>query len=113
MLESMRVNLNARKARRKNISVNIRVTDAKEKLNYTLRNQIAVFSDSYKKNADVTLVGTKGEILKYFSEGKAPKNKVKGSRKALKSFFASFDKPNANTINLLLPNNLEKTSLSH
>ncbi len=104
ILETQRVNLNAERASGKELSINIDVSDTGEVANYTVRNEIAVFSLQQDPNADATLTGTKLEMLGYFATGDLDNAKIDGNNQSVDTFFSLFDHDKANDINLVLPN---------
>jgi alkyl sulfatase BDS1-like metallo-beta-lactamase superfamily hydrolase len=104
ILETKRVNLNADRAAGKELSININVSDTGEVANYTVRNEIAVFSLQQDPKADATLTGNKLEVLGYFASGDASKAKIEGNSQSVATFFSLFDQNKANDINLVLPN---------
>lgn len=104
ILATQRVNLNAERAKGQELSINIKVSDTGEVANYTVRNEIAVFSLKQDPNADATLTGNKLEMLGYFTTGDASKAQVTGDNRSVEIFFSLFDHNKANDINLVLPN---------
>ena len=104
ILATQRVNLNAERAKGQELSINIKVSDTGEAANYTVRNEIAIFSLKQDPNADATLTGKKLEMLGYFTTGDASKAQVTGDSKSVETFFSLFDHNKANDINLVLPN---------
>ena len=104
ILATQRVNLNAERAKGQELSINIKVSDTGEIANYTVRNEIAIFSLKQDPNADATLTGKKLEMLGYFTTGDASKAKVTGDNKSVETFFSLFYHNKANGINLVLPN---------
>lgn len=104
ILETERVNLNADRAQGKELSINIKVSDTGEVANYTVRNEIAVFSLEQDPSADATLSGKKLEVLGYFASGDVSNATIEGNRQSVDTFFSLFDHNKANDINLVLPN---------
>ncbi|CDT97325.1 Metallo-beta-lactamase family protein (fragment) [Vibrio coralliirubri] len=104
ILETERVNLNAERAQGKELSINITVSDTGELANYTVRNEIAVFSLQQDPDADATLNGNKLEILGYFHSGDVSHANIDGDSHSVDTFFSLFDHNKANDINLVLPN---------
>ncbi|WP_234496437.1 alkyl sulfatase dimerization domain-containing protein [Vibrio maritimus] len=104
ILETFRVNLNATKAQGKQFSINFEVADTGEIANYTVRNQIAIFSANEDPKADATVQAAKLQVLKLLQDGDASKLMIKGNRQSVDDFFAMFDYNKANNINLVLPN---------
>jgi alkyl sulfatase BDS1-like metallo-beta-lactamase superfamily hydrolase len=104
ILETERVNLNADRAQGKELSINIKVSDTGEVANYTVRNEIAVFSLEQDPSADATLSGKKLEVLGYFASGDVSNATIEGNSQSVDTFFSLFDHNKANDINLVLPN---------
>ena len=104
ILETQRVNLNAERAKGQELSINIKVSDTGEVANYTVRNEIAVFSLEHDPNANATLTADKLDMLGYFTTGDASKAQISGDTQAVETFFSLFDHNKANDINLVLPN---------
>lgn len=104
ILATQRVNLNAERAKGQELSINIKVSDTGEVANYTIRNEIAIFSLKQDPNADATLTGNKLEMLGYFTTGDASQAQISGNNKSVETFFSLFDHNKANDINLVLPN---------
>ena len=103
-METARVNLNADRAQGKELSINIKVSDTGEVANYTVRNEIAVFSLQQDPEADATLSGNKLDVLGYFASGDVSKANIEGDSQSVDTFFSLFDHNKANDINLVLPN---------
>jgi len=104
IIETARVNLNAQRARSKDVIINIEISDTGEKASYTVRNQIAIFKDGLTQDADATLKGDKLAMLNAFTAFDSDGLTINGDMSKAESFFSLFDKPVPNDINLSLPN---------
>jgi alkyl sulfatase BDS1-like metallo-beta-lactamase superfamily hydrolase len=104
ILETFRVNLNAERAKGKDIVIGIEVTDTGESATYHIRNQVAVFHESAPEKAAATIKGTKKEVLNCFLENAASGDNVEGSADSVNEFFSLMDKVTPNEVNLALPN---------
>lgn len=104
ILETFRVNLNAERAKGKDLRIGIEVTDTGEAASYHVRNQVAVFSESAPADPAATIRGTKEAVLGCFLSGSASPDVIVGSADAVNEFFSLMDPVTPNGVNLVLPN---------
>ncbi len=104
ILETFRVNLNAERAKGKNLVIGIEVTDTGEKATFHIRNQVAVFHEEAPESPAATITGTKEQVLNCFLTNKATEDNIEGSKDAVEEFFSLLDPVRPNDVNLVLPN---------
>lgn len=104
ILKTLGVRLNAKRAVGKNLRVQFDVTDTGEKSGFTVRNQIAAYTEGALPTPDATISGPKLAILETLATGKIAEGiEISGNRKKALQFLKLFDVITPNDVNLVLP----------
>ncbi|MGV0243256.1 alkyl sulfatase dimerization domain-containing protein (plasmid) [Klebsiella aerogenes] len=104
ILKTMRVRLNAERAKGQTLNVQFSTTDTNENSGYQIRNEIAAFVDGKLPSTDATIKGTKAQILQTVATGKLAEGAtVDGDKSKAETFLGLFDVITPNSVNLVLP----------
>lgn len=104
ILKTMRVRLNAERAKGQTLNVQFSTTDTNENSGYQIRNEIAAFVDGKLPSADATIKGTKAQILQTVATGKLAEGAtIDGDKSKAEAFLGLFDVITPNSVNLVLP----------